>query len=169
MIVLGSSVMEPIAGLDFVEDFIGEDLEAELIGLLDVGARNPGTAGITHVQGFMALDACYSPVPEPVVSVIDLVEPHMGRPESVIASVYEVGASLAPHIDPELWSDTICVVSLQGPAELQFSSWVTGEKRRRVVKPRTLMVMSGESRYQWLHGIEMINEPRIVLVFRRRI
>ncbi|MEM8528543.1 MAG: alpha-ketoglutarate-dependent dioxygenase AlkB [Bacteroidota bacterium] len=75
-------------------------------------------------------------------------------PDQVIVNEYEVGQGIAPHIDCEpCFEDTIASLSLNSTATMNFTHTVTNEKVPVFLSQRSLVIMKGESRYDWKHSI----------------
>lgn len=77
-------------------------------------------------------------------------------PDQAIINEYTEGQGIAPHIDCEpCFGDTIISISINGPCVMTFQEHITGnaEKKLLLIPPRTLIVMKGDSRYKWYHGI----------------
>ena len=158
-------------GLDLRRDVISPRLEDELAEVIRASMahdQRPGGHGIDHVAGFLPLDACDNPIPTAVSEAMAVVEPFMGIPNSVIASHYAAGAHLPFHTDPPFWASPICVLNVGADVEI---SWSHAYWHTLTVKfpRRALMVMGGESRTDWHHGINEVTEARTAFVFRRRI
>jgi alkylated DNA repair dioxygenase AlkB len=102
-------------------------------------------------------------------------------PDQVIVNEYETGQGISPHIDCEpCFEDTIVSLSLNSTAIMEFTNEKTGEKIPVLLEPRSLVVLKGESRYDWLHsiparqkdvyeGITHIRKRRVSLTFRKVI
>ena len=85
----------------------------------------------------------------------------MERPEVEIfqfnqltVNEYVPGVGIASHCDTHsAFTDTIAVVSLLAPITMDFISHDNARKVSVIVPARSLMLMSGESRYGWRHAI----------------
>ena len=73
-------------------------------------------------------------------------------PEQLIINEYTPGQGINPHTDAKVFGDPIISLSLGSSCEFLFSH-PNGEQYSLFLKPRTLVVMSGESRYIWKHSI----------------
>ena len=64
---------------------------------------------------------------------------------------------IAAHIDCEpCFGDTIISISLGGQCVMNFQKEQTSTEQDKVpllIQPKTLIVMTGESRFSWYHGI----------------
>jgi alkylated DNA repair dioxygenase AlkB len=75
-------------------------------------------------------------------------------PDQVIVNEYEAGQGISPHIDCEpCFEETIVSLSLNSVAVMDFSNDLTGEKIAVLLEAQSIVVLQGESRYDWKHGI----------------
>lgn len=76
-------------------------------------------------------------------------------PDQAIINEYEPGQGIAAHIDCEpCFGDTIISLSIGSQCVMNYSREVNSiEKKALLIEPRSLMVMTKESRYNWYHGI----------------
>ncbi len=84
-------------------------------------------------------------------NIIDFV------PDQAIVNEYIDDQGIAPHIDCEpCFGDTIISISLGGQCVMNFQKEQTSTEQDKIpllIQPKTLIVMTGESRYGWYHGI----------------
>ena len=75
--------------------------------------------------------------------------------DQVIVNEYEPGQGISSHIDCEpCFKDTIASLSLGSGCVMNFTNKFDKTKKIPVwLAPRSLVVLSGEARYEWLHGI----------------
>lgn len=77
------------------------------------------------------------------------------RADQVIINEYLPGQGISAHIDCEpCFEDTIVSLSLGAGCIMYFTN--KEDKTRKIpiwLAPRSLIVLSGEARYEWLHGI----------------
>ncbi len=75
--------------------------------------------------------------------------------DQVIINEYEPGQGISGHIDCEpCFRDTIASLSLGSGCVMDFTN--KHDKKQKIpawLAPRSLVVLSGEARYEWLHGI----------------
>lgn len=76
-------------------------------------------------------------------------------PDQAIINEYLPGQGIASHIDCEpCFDDTIISLSLGSTCIMNFTREVNSiEKVPILFEPRALIIMKGESRYNWYHGI----------------
>ncbi len=75
-------------------------------------------------------------------------------PEQVIVNEYIPGQGIAPHVDcVPCFGDTIMSLSLGSTCLMTFSALDGFASEGLWLEPGSLLVMTGEARYQWKHGI----------------
>jgi alkylated DNA repair dioxygenase AlkB len=78
--------------------------------------------------------------------------PHI--PDQVIINEYQPGQGIAAHIDcVPCFCDTIASLSLGSPCMMDFTHSQSLQKIAVLLEPRSLIVLSGDARYIWQHGI----------------
>ena len=75
--------------------------------------------------------------------------------DQVIINEYKPGQGISAHIDCEpCFGDTIVSLSLGSSCIMDFTyKDMKGEKVSYLLEPRSLIVLSGDARNKWLHGI----------------
>ena len=78
-------------------------------------------------------------------------------PDQAIINEYINDQGIAAHIDCEpCFGDTIISISLGGQCVMNFQKEQTSTEKDKIpllIQPKTLIVMTGESRFSWYHGI----------------
>ena len=78
-------------------------------------------------------------------------------PDQAIINEYIEDQGIAAHIDCEpCFGDTIISISLGGLCVMNFQKEQTSIEKDKIpllITPHTLIVMTGESRFKWYHGI----------------
>lgn len=97
----------------------------------------------------------HSPIP-PVVDVLFerlVSEGHIAaKPDQMTVNVYEPGAGIPPHVDnTQAFEDFIISLSLLSSVLMEFR--LADQVAKLVLKPNSLLILKGDSRYQWTHGI----------------
>jgi alkylated DNA repair dioxygenase AlkB len=102
-------------------------------------------------------------------------------PDQLIVNEYQPGQGISPHVDcVPCFGDTILSISLGSPCVMDFTSLNGNRHVPILLESGSLVVMKGESRYQWKHGIaprlrdqyqgtEYARGRRVSLTFRRVI
>lgn len=98
-------------------------------------------------------------------------------PDQAIINEYLPGQGIARHIDCQpCFKKTIASLSLLSSCILEFTSKKDQTKHELLLEPRSLLILSGEARYEWFHGIPARKEDhgiqrqrRISVTFRNVI
>lgn len=102
-------------------------------------------------------------------------------PDQLIVNEYLPGQGIAPHIDcTPCFEDTIASISLAGSCIMDFTHAVRKEKIPLLLEPCSLVILQGDSRYFWTHGIAprkidvyegqpFLRRRRVSLTFRKTI
>lgn len=76
------------------------------------------------------------------------------KPDQLIVNEYLPGQGIAPHIDCEpCFGDTLCSLSLGAPCVMLLTHVETGRQEPILLEPCSLLILQGEARYAWKHGI----------------
>lgn len=90
--------------------------------------------------------------------------------DQVIINEYKAGQSITPHIDcTPCFEDTICTLSLGSEYVMDFMNWKTKEKFKLLLEVGSLLILSGEARYDWTHGLKPQKGDRVSVTFRKVI
>ncbi|WP_228438789.1 alpha-ketoglutarate-dependent dioxygenase AlkB [Chryseobacterium pennae] len=91
--------------------------------------------------------------------------------DQVIINEYEPGQGISNHIDcVSCFEDIIISVSLLSSCVMQFSK--DREQQEILLQPRSLLLLSGEARYHWKHGIKAVKNDKwsdTIIPRKRRI
>ena len=75
-------------------------------------------------------------------------------PDQLIINEYNPGQGIANHVDCEpCFTNTIISISLGSPCVMDFINLESKEKLETLLEQRSLVVISGDARYKWTHGI----------------
>lgn len=103
------------------------------------------------------------------------------EPDQLIVNEYIPGQGIANHVDCEpCFGETITSVSLGSHCVMSFVNVKSGQKKEVMLEPGSLVVITGEARHLWTHGIaqrkvDVFNERkyerklRISMTFRKVI
>jgi alkylated DNA repair dioxygenase AlkB len=116
-------------------------------------------------------------IPQFAVAIANrLVERGMfeNLPDQLIVNEYLPGQGITAHIDCEpCFANTIAMVSLGWSYEMEYLHTLTREVRAKMLAPGSVLVISGEARYDWLHQIRarkhdygVPRQRRVSLTFR---
>ena len=77
--------------------------------------------------------------------------------DQILINFYDPGDSFPSHVDdPIAYGDTICSLSLLSNYNINFKNYIgdrSGDRFDLNLPRRSLLVMSGDARYNWKHGI----------------
>ncbi len=179
-----------IEGLRIIDDFLTQEYHDELISKIDkANWSNELSRRVQHYGYKYDYKARSINSSMKVGGLPDWVNPLIEkmlqeelidtRPDQMIINEYQPGQGISNHVDCEpCFGDKIISVSLGSTAIMNFKNKRTKELHSLVLNPKGILLLSGESRYEWMHGIsgrksDMINkervprERRISLTFRK--
>jgi alkylated DNA repair dioxygenase AlkB len=177
--------MDPNAGpegLRYQPEFVDETTEAELIAHLKElplqpfqfgayeGKRRVASFGFRYDYTVKRLQEA-DPIPAWLASMIKSVEMFGNVPagcvRQVLCTEYDVGVGIGWHRDKPHF-DQIFGLSLGASCKFRFRR-PAGDKWQRftlTAEPRSLYMMSGESRQIWEHSIPAVDQRRYSITFR---
>lgn len=184
--------MNAISGLSYFPDYITEAEEQQLLALVDAQAWMHDLRRRVQHYGY-----CYDYRRRSIKQSMALgdlpnwlagVARHFYEdgiisevPDQVIVNEYQPGMGIAPHVDCEpCFKGTIISLSLGSPCIMDFTHVHTGAQQSLLLQPCSLLVLQGEARYDWKHGIaprksdsfmgrEIYRGRRVSLTFRKVI
>jgi alkylated DNA repair dioxygenase AlkB len=176
-------------GLEIVSDWLTFQQEAALVDEIDslpwdtTIRRRVQHYGYQFKYSQLNVDSD-TPVREfpPCVTSLIVERPEIAKHafDQLTINEYVAGVGIASHCDTHsAFSDTIAVVSLLNSITMDFIRYDNSGKVSVVIPPRSLMLMSGESRLGWRHsiasrksdinpdGVSSCRGRRVSLTFRR--
>lgn len=123
-------------------------------------------------------DLYIGPLPKRCAVLAERLHHETGKfhetPNQVIVNEYEPGQGIAMHTDHPDFGPTVAMISLGDSWSMDFLHERTGRKQSRVLGVGSALILSGEARREWRHGIaKRKKEPggrrrstRISLTFR---
>lgn len=170
------------AGLRYQPEFISEATERELISRISElplqpfqfgafeGKRRVASFGFRYDYDQRKLREA-DPIPAWLTPVIGSVEKFGGLPagsvRQILCTEYDVGVGIGWHRDKPHF-DEIFGLSLGASCKLRFRRAANDKWERFTLtaEPRSLYMMSGESRQVWQHSIPAVEHPRYSITFR---
>ena len=73
--------------------------------------------------------------------------------EQAIINEYEQGQGIAPHVDRDCFGPVVATVSLGSAINMDFRCATTGAGYVQRLEPRSLLLLFGNARSMWRHGI----------------
>ena len=178
-----------ILGLQYIPDYISIEQERQLINIIDT--QNWLTDLKRRVQHYgykydytakkITNDHYIGAIPDwllPLCKRLLVEHVFISPPDQVIINEYLPGQGISPHIDCiPCFGEVVCSLSLLSPCVMDF---IQKEKISRLLEARSLLILSGPSRYHWKHGIaarkfdiydgnKIIRQRRVSITFRKVI
>jgi alkylated DNA repair dioxygenase AlkB len=176
----------PIPGLRYIENYISEEHEVRLVNLIDLQPWNLALKRRTQHYGYRYDYAARSvdgsdylgSSPDWIEALCHALRAEsifVEKPDQAIVNEYLPGQGIAPHIDClRCFSDTIASLSLAASCTMNL----TRDKSQQSIAlaPRSLLILQGEVRFAWKHGIAarksddgLRRQRRLSLTFRKVI
>ncbi len=73
--------------------------------------------------------------------------------DQAIVNEYEPGQGIAPHVDRDCFGPVVATVSLASAVNMDFFCAETGDGYTHRLEPRSLVLLCGDARWRWRHGI----------------
>jgi alkylated DNA repair dioxygenase AlkB len=170
------------AGLRYQPEFVSETAESELIARISElplqpfefgafeGRRRVASFGFRYDYALRKLQEA-DQIPGWLASIIPSVENFGELPEGsarqILCTEYDVGVGIGWHRDKPHF-DKIFGLSLGAACKFRFRR-AAGDKWQRFTlpaEPRSLYMMSGDSRQAWEHSIPAVEQRRYSITFR---
>lgn len=154
-----------ISGLTYIPDFISELEQYDLLSTIDSCTWLTDLKRRTQHYGYKydytkkSIDTSMSlgPLPdwlEPLTSKLFNQGIFTQPVEQVIVNEYLPGQGISKHTDCiPCFGDTIASLSLGSTCAMDLEHYQSGKKGTIMLAPRSLLVLSGEARYDWMHAI----------------
>jgi alkylated DNA repair dioxygenase AlkB len=170
------------AGLRYQPEFVSQPAENELIARISElplqpfqfgayqGKRRVASFGFRYDYALRKLQEA-DPIPAWLASIIASVEQYGDLPagcvRQILCTEYDVGVGIGWHRDKPHF-DKIFGLSLGAPCKFRFRRAAGGRRERFTLsaEPRSLYMMSGESRHGWEHSIPAVEQRRYSITFR---
>jgi alkylated DNA repair dioxygenase AlkB len=150
-----------VAGITYLPDYISQEAHDQFLLVVDQHPWRPSVDHDVQVYGYS-----YNHKQRAAIHVGELPgwavplaqrlhhEGHIRSvPNQLVVNAYPPGAGIFEHIDQSVFGDTVISVSLGSMCTIRFSHEDSARCEEMVLEPRSLLVLSGESRWQWKHGI----------------
>ena len=159
-------------GLEYHPDFLAASEEDELLAHIDGSewltdlSRRVLHFGYKYDYTRRSLDesARIGPLPEWLAQLSYMVREAASeeakrllnpqRPfEQAIINEYLPRQGIAPHIDRDCFGPVVATVSLGSAVNMDFCCESTGDEYVQRLEPRSLVLLCGDARFKWRHGI----------------
>ena len=182
----------PISGLSYIPDYLSLAQHDSLLDTIDQASwlndlkRRVQHYGFKYDYKFRRIDLSMKigELPAWALEIAkDLHEKQFFQelPDQLIVNEYLPGQGIAPHVDCEpCFESTIASISLGSACVVDFAHPIRKEKIPVLLEPCSLVVLQGDSRYFWTHGIagrkadvfegkHFLRQRRVSLTFRKTI
>lgn len=155
---------EQISGLAYVNNYVDDLAEAELLTAIDAEhwladlTRRVQHYGYRYdykarkVVPSMFLGA----LPRWTAKLVDSLtaDGYMSAPDQLIVNEYTPGQGISSHVDcVSCFGPVVCSISLGSSCVMKLSAVNDSRQEMLFLEPRSLLVLSGESRLSWRHAI----------------
>ncbi|CAG9808171.1 unnamed protein product [Chironomus riparius] len=158
---------EEPSGLIILLDFVTDEIEKKLIALLKWDECKMKNRQVQHfgyefiygqntVDYRKPLERKLPPECDELWTIFDTKCPKFKgfRPDQLTVNKYERGSGIPAHCDTHsVFEDPIISLSLSASIVMEFKDPVNGKHCSILLPKKSLLIMSSESRYGWLHGI----------------
>ncbi|HEY0735309.1 MAG TPA: alpha-ketoglutarate-dependent dioxygenase AlkB [Herpetosiphonaceae bacterium] len=169
---------QAITGLRYIADYITEAEQERIIEIIDAQTwQNDLKRRVQHYgykydykKRFINFEMYLGALPEWLLMLAQkLVQDRLvsDLPDQVIVNEYLPGQGISSHVDcVPCFDDTIVSLSLNSFCVMEFTHTQSAQKIPVLLEPRSVVVLQGESRYSWKHGIasrkiDVFNNTRI--------
>ena len=177
----GLQEIESVPGLKFMEDFLTPEEQALCVERVDSAEGEWRYDLRRRVQHYgwrydykaraitpdMEIGALPDWLSELAKKLYDETNGLFDRPpEQVIVNEYEPGQGIAMHVDHKGFGPTVCTISLLDDWEMDFSE--RRDKAPALLKRGSCVLLTGQSRSDWQHGIAPRKSEALVSGRRQR-
>jgi len=146
-----------IPGLAYRPEFLTRADEKALLNLIDASPWD--THWQRRIQPYgdsYGFTASCPPMPQWGIALAERLHAEGLTPflcDRMLVNEYLPGQGIAPHVDYEPYDRTVASISLGSACVMDFEHVDGTAKHVAWLEPRSVLVMDGEARYRWTHGI----------------
>jgi alkylated DNA repair dioxygenase AlkB len=174
-----------IPGLEYHPDYVDQDTHDRLLSSVDQHAWQTTLDHHVQVYGYRyhrGADAAHLIGELPAWSTALATRLHRDGffavvPNQLVANAYEPGTGFFDHIDQAVFGDVVVSISLESTCVMRFTHLESSDSKELLLEPRSVLVLAGEARWHWKHGIpartsdlwdghEYVRRRRVSLTFR---
>ena len=152
----------PVPGLRYVPEYLTKVVHDALLNAVDQQPWGPFTIGrrvqvygytYHHTRGGIHRIGDLPPWTSELAArlVRDGLMP--AAPDQLIVNEYPAGSGIPAHVDHTAFDDVIVSVSLGSSCVMDLTRPAVSRTEAVFLDPRSALVLSGEARQQWMHGI----------------
>ncbi|BAN00532.1 alpha-ketoglutarate-dependent dioxygenase AlkB [Ilumatobacter coccineus] len=148
-------------GMTFTPGYVSPDEERDLLNSIDNASWDESMARRVQHYGWrydykqrkVEPSSYLGPLPAFLGPLVDRINQQFGlRADQAIINEYEPGQGIAPHVDCEpCFGPVIAMLGLGSDAQMDFGRH--GETLPLLFQRRGLLVVEGDARHHWTHGI----------------
>lgn len=154
-----------IKGMEYWANFISEAEESNLLSMIDSQSWSSDLKRRTQQYGYKydytkktADESMYIGLIPAWLASFGTRFVGMGwfnrKPDQIIINEYQPGQGISKHIDcVSCFGDTVASLSLGSTCAMEFEHEKSGKKGSTILGPRSILVLSNEARYDWMHSI----------------
>jgi alkylated DNA repair dioxygenase AlkB len=158
----------PIPGLHYKPSFIGAERQRIVMDCIDSSPWMTDLRRRVQHYGwrydystrFVSEDMRAAPLPTPMRDLAEALHEQgwfSRPPDQVIVNEYEPGQGIAPHVDRNCFGPTVATLSLEDSWPMVFTRVrryaKSAERVELVLDIGSVLVLTGEARSTWMHGI----------------
>ncbi|MEO1013973.1 MAG: alpha-ketoglutarate-dependent dioxygenase AlkB [Pseudomonadota bacterium] len=151
-----------IEGLRLIEDFVSPSVESALLRETNAGEWDAALKRRVRHFGWrydyskrgVGEGAFLGPFPPWLKDLVIRVGVIAGAEfDQAIVNEYLPGQGIAPHVDSPAFCDVVASLSLGSATVMAFDDSETERRTELSLPPRSLLVLTGQARWRWRHGI----------------
>jgi len=151
-------VLPSIDGLNYVPDFLTKEEDDRLLALIEAGEWNTQWSRRTQSYGssYDGTQSFSKEMPYWADALAERLYKEGLTPilcNTMLINEYLPGQGIAPHVDYHPYDRTVVSISLGSPCIMDLEHVEGYEKHEIWLDPCSALIMDGESRYEWKHGI----------------
>lgn len=166
--LLKNEMREPdleISGLTYIPTYFDLEMQSQLLAHIDASPWLTDLKRRVQHYGYrydykartLNKDTYLGPLPvwlQPICQKLYADNIFSQTPDQVIVNEYEPGQGISAHIDcVPCFDDTIASLSLGSTCVMDFANPKIGVKKSILLEEGSLIVLTGEARYEWTHAI----------------
>ena len=148
-----------IEGLHYYRKAIPSKLYGELLDFIEKRNKmGPEILGIDYNYKKLNIHEKIADMPSVIVKLRNLISLHGIDDKQFNHCAIEdfnQGLSFEQKIEDYKYGSTICIFNIDSPLTIKFT---LDETKELLTKPRSLCVLSGDSRYKYKYGVDVHNE-----------
>lgn len=160
--------VQSISGMFYSPGFLDKDEQSEAVKRINANQWRDDLERRVQHYGWrydykartITSDMYLGPLPYWITRIADRLYDETGLfdrvPEQVIVNEYYPGQGIALHSDRDCFGDAVATISLGDDWEMRFRPVKgTSSEDKSILLPRgSALVLTGEARFRWLHGID---------------